>query len=90
MTTPADLFEIAREGLVLVLLLSLPVLGAALLTGVLTAILQAFSKVQEPALTYVPRIVAVTLAVIAAAPWLGGRVVGFAERVWSLMQVVTY
>ncbi len=89
MITPADLLEISREALVLSLLLSAPILGAALLTGAITALLQSLFKVSEPALTYVPRIVAVAVALLAAAPWLGARVVGFTERVWSLIQAVT-
>jgi flagellar biosynthesis protein FliQ len=46
-----------------------------------------FSKVSEPVLTYVPRIIAVVLAVLLAGPWIGGRVAVFAERVWSMIQV---
>jgi flagellar biosynthetic protein FliQ len=87
-TNPADLIEVAREGLILALLLSLPILGAALIAGLLTALLQMVTKVSEPVLTYVPRIVAVVLAVIFVGPWMGGRLANFAERIWSMIQVV--
>ena len=85
---PGELMEVAREGLILSLFLSLPILGAALIAGLLTTVLQMFTKVSEPALTYVPRIIAVVLAVLLAGPWIGARVAGFAERVWSMIQVV--
>jgi flagellar biosynthesis protein FliQ len=87
-TNPADLIEVAREGLILALLLSLPILGAALIAGLLTTLLQMVTKVSEPVLTYVPRIVAVVLAVILVGPWMGGRLANFAERVWSMIQAV--
>jgi flagellar biosynthesis protein FliQ len=87
---PADLFEIARQGLLIALVLSIPVLGAAFLASVLTALLQTFTRVSDPVLTHVPRIAAVTIAVIASAPWMSGKLSQFAERVWSLIQTVNY
>ena len=84
----AELIEVARDGLVLALFLSLPILGAALVAGLVTTLLQMFSKLSEPTLTYVPRIVAVVLAVLLAGPWIGGRVAAFAERVWTMIQVL--
>ena len=85
---PGELIEVAREGLLLSLWLSLPILGAALIAGLLTTLLQVFTKVSEPVLMYVPRIVAVVLAVLVAGPWIGGRVAGFAERIWSMIQTL--
>jgi flagellar biosynthesis protein FliQ len=88
MLGPADLIDIAREGLIIALMLSLPILGAAALASLVSAALQAFTRVSEPALTTIPRIVAVGLAVLAAAPWIGHRLAGFATRVWSLVHDV--
>ncbi len=85
---PADLFDIAREALVLILILSMPILGAALLAGLIAAALQTLTRVSEPVLTHVPRIVGVAVAVLVAAPWISSRVIGFTNRVWSLVQVI--
>lgn len=85
---PADLLDIAREALMIAVLLSLPVLGAAFIASFVSAALQTFTKVSEPALSHVPRIVAVGAIVIAAAPWMAARIAGFAERVWSLLHDV--
>ncbi|MCP4600570.1 MAG: hypothetical protein GY847_08575 [Proteobacteria bacterium] len=88
MIFPLDLLDIAREALLLALLLSLPILGAAFAAGLITALLQALTKISEPALTHVPRIAAVTLAALIAAPWISLRVANFTERVWSLIQAI--
>ena len=88
MVGTADLLEIAREALIIVLLLSLPILAIAFVASLLSALLQSFTRVSEPALSHVPRIAAVGIAVAVASPWIGGRVAGFAERVWSLLQAV--
>ncbi len=84
----SDLVEIASEGLLLALLSTLPVLGAALAASLISAALQALTRISEPALTYVPRIIAVALAVVVSAPWIGDRIAGFAVRVWSLIHGV--
>ena len=85
---PVYLFDVAREALVLVFYLSMPVLGAALLAGLITSGLQTLTRVSEPVLTHVPRVIAVAAAVLLAAPWISARVAGFADRVWSLVQTV--
>jgi flagellar biosynthetic protein FliQ len=83
--TPADLYDIGREALALALWLSLPILGAALVAAVLTSLFQAYTRISEPAITQLARIIAVLLVAVVAAPWLAGRVAGFATDVWSLM-----
>jgi flagellar biosynthetic protein FliQ len=85
MILPTDLVDLAREAIVLTIVLSLPMLGAALLAGLVTSSLQVLTKISEPTLTYVPRIIAVSLMSLVAAPWIGSRVAGFAERVWVLL-----
>jgi type III secretion HrpO family protein len=72
------LLHLAREALLLVLLVSAPPLGAALLVGVVTGVLQAATQVQEQSVAVVPRLVAVLGALAIAAPWIGARVVRFA------------
>jgi flagellar biosynthesis protein FliQ len=84
--TPADLYDLSREALALALWLSVPILGAALLAAVLTGLLQLYTRMSEPAITQLARIVAVLLATLAAVPWIAGRVTGFATHVWSLVQ----
>ena len=84
--TPADLYDLTREALSLALWLSVPILGAALLAAVLTGLLQLYTRMSEPAITQLARVVAVLLATVVAVPWIADRVTGFATRVWSLVQ----
>jgi flagellar biosynthesis protein FliQ len=88
MVTTADLLDIAREALIIVILLSLPLLAAAFVASLLSAALQSLTRVSEPGLTQVPRIAAVGITATVASPWISGRIAGFAERIWSLMQAV--
>jgi len=80
----ATLLHLGREALLLALLLSAPPLGAALLVGLLTGLLQAAMQLQEHALGAVPRIVAVIAALVATGPWIGARLARFAAEVLAL------
>lgn len=79
------LLHVGREALVVSLLLSAPPLGAALLVGAVTGVLQAATQVQEQTLGVVPRLVAVVVALAVAAPWIGARAVRFASEVLELL-----
>lgn len=78
------LLHLSREALGLALLLSAPPLGAALLVGLVTGLLQAVTQVQEQALGAVPRIAAVFAALLLAGPWMGGLLARFAGEVLAL------
>jgi flagellar biosynthesis protein FliQ len=83
-----DLFELAKEGMLLSILLCLPIAGGVFVTSLIFAILQMFTRVSEPAISQIARIVGGAAALIVAAPWIASRAVHFAERVWSLVQAI--
>ncbi len=85
---PADLYDLGREALVLVLMLSLPILAVALLSGVIAGIFQSFTKMSEPTINHVARAIAVLLALIAVAPWMAEHLRSFAEQTWAVIQKV--
>jgi type III secretion HrpO family protein len=80
----STLLHLAREALVLSLLVSAPPLLAALLVGLVAGLLQAVTQVQDQALGAVPRIAAVLASLVLAGPWIGGRLARFAEAAFAL------
>ncbi len=78
------LLHVGREALVVALLVSAPPLGAALVVGLVTGVLQASTQVQEQSRAVAPRRVAVLGALVLAAPWIGARVVRFAAECLAL------
>jgi flagellar biosynthetic protein FliQ len=68
---------VAREGLYLALLLSAPPLLAVLLVGVLSSAFQTVTQLHEPTLAFVPKLIAVALALMAAGPFIGEQLVRF-------------
>lgn len=68
--TPEYIVSLAAEAIKLTLLLSAPLLGVGLVVGLIIAVLQATTQIQEMTLSFVPKIVCVLLALLAAAPWM--------------------
>jgi len=78
-----ELIGLAQRALLLSLLVSLPVLVVAAAVGLLSAIFQAATQVQDAALGHLPKFVAVALALALAGPWMGRQVLGFALRAFG-------
>ena len=75
--------QVAQEALLLALVLSLPVLAAALLVGLLVSFLQAVTQIQDTALSFVPKLLAVAVALAVSAGWMGGELTRLATRVFT-------
>jgi type III secretion HrpO family protein len=79
----AELVTLAQQALVLSLLVSLPVLVVAAAVGLLSAIFQAATQVQDSALGHFPKFVGVTIALAMAGPWMGRQILAFALRAFG-------
>ena len=55
--------------------------------GIVIALLQALTQVQEMTLTFVPKIVAILLICSVMAPFIGAVIYGFAEQVYARIEV---
>jgi flagellar biosynthetic protein FliQ len=67
----ADVFmEQIRHLLTISTILSLPVLGAALVVGLLIGLLQAITSIQEQTLSFIPKLMAIVLVYILLGSWM--------------------
>ena len=82
----ADALELMRSAIWTVIVASGPAVGAAMVAGLLVALFQALTQIQESTLTFVPKIIAVFLALMAAAPLVGGQVHAFTEQVFARIE----
>lgn len=71
MVTGADVMDIAREGIWVLIKLSAPIMIVGLLVGVVIALFQALTQIQEMTLVFVPKIIAIFLALMIGMPFLG-------------------
>lgn len=67
----------AREGLLLVLLLSAPPLLASMAVGLVVGVVQAATQIQDQALAFVPKLVVVMVVLAVMGPVLGAQLVRF-------------
>jgi flagellar biosynthesis protein FliQ len=75
--------ELLREALIVALVVSLPVLVVAVAVGLITAILQSATQVQDQSVSAVPRLVACAIALLALAGWMVSKLVSFAQSMFA-------
>jgi len=75
--------DLIRHTLLLALTISAPVLLIGLVVGIIVSVLQAVTQIQEHTLSFVPKIAAMTGAMIVVAPWCGHRLMVYAAQVFS-------
>ena len=76
--------EVVGRAIQLLLIVSLPILLTALAVGLIVSLLQAVTQVADPTLSFVPKIVAVFLALGIAGPWIIAMLVDFGREMFSL------
>ena len=76
-----ELLSIAREGLYLTILLSLPVVAVSLVIGLAVSVFQAMTQLQDHTLSFVPKLLAVLLTLAVLAPWMGAQLVRFTSLI---------
>lgn len=69
--------SLGREGLYTVIKLILPVLSLGLLTGLLVAVFQATTQIQEQTLAFIPKILVIMLSIVFFGPWMLSTMVDF-------------
>ncbi len=74
-----------REALMLVVIVSMPPLGVALLVGLIINLLQSVTQIQEQTLSYVPKIIAVFLVLLGCLPWMILQLVRFVQRMFAMI-----
>jgi flagellar biosynthetic protein FliQ len=81
--------QMGREALTMVMLVAAPMLGLGLIVGLLVSIFQATTQIQEQTLAFIPKIIAVFVAILIFGPWMLSLVVDYTRNIFlSLPQMV--
>jgi flagellar biosynthesis protein FliQ len=81
----AEVLGIGRYCLMITLQLALPILLFGLVAGVLVSIFQAVTQIQEFTLTFIPKLLAVLLALAIFGPWMLATMVNFIVTMFNHM-----
>lgn len=80
--TADQVIDVAREALFVLIKLGAPIMLVALVTGLVVALLQALTQMQEMTLSFVPKILAIFLTTILVLPFMIGTLVAFGESLF--------
>jgi flagellar biosynthetic protein FliQ len=80
-----EVIDITRDAIGVLLKLSLPFLLVALLLGFIISLIQALTQIQEPTLSFVPKIVSIFLMLLFFAPIMGHIMSNFTEKIFQLI-----
>ena len=78
-----DVVAIANNALWIIIKLSAPVLVVSLVVGLIISIFQTVTSIQEQTLTFVPKILAVFLALMLMFHWMINVVIEYIAELWS-------
>jgi flagellar biosynthetic protein FliQ len=80
--TPEYVLALGREAVMLTLMVSGPMLLFGLIIGLGISILQAVTQIHEMTLTFIPKIVAVAIALVIFLPWIITIIVDFTRNLY--------
>lgn len=79
----AEVLDVARDGIWTLLWVAAPLMIVALVVGVVISLFQALTQIQEMTLVFVPKIIAIFVALIVALPFMGDLLNGYMGRIAS-------
>jgi flagellar biosynthesis protein FliQ len=79
----ADALDLVQYAIWTVLTASGPAVAIAMVVGIVIALFQALTQIQEVTLTFVPKILAILLAVALTGPFVGGQISAFSNVIFD-------
>ncbi|RWR03923.1 flagellar biosynthesis protein FliQ [[Pantoea] beijingensis] len=86
--TPESVMVLGQEAMKVTLALAAPLLLAALISGLLISLLQAATQVNEQTLSFIPKILAVAITVVAAGPWMLNLILDYMRTLFSTLPTI--
>jgi flagellar biosynthetic protein FliQ len=85
--TGAEVLDIARDGIWTMIIISAPMMIVGLVIGVVIALFQALTQIQEMTLVFVPKIIAIFVTMLLTLPFMGAVMQGFMNRIADMIIV---
>ena len=74
--------QLAQQALMTVMLVAAPMLGLGLTVGLMVSVFQATTSINEQTLAFIPKIIAVFVAILIFGPWMLKLMVGFVTEIF--------
>ncbi len=76
-----EVLDVARDGVWTLILVASPLMLVGLAVGIVIALFQALTQIQEMTLVFVPKIIAIFVAMVVALPFMGQALAGYMDRI---------
>ena len=83
--TDTDVTEIATQTLLLAAKVAAPILLTALLVGFMISLFQAAAQIQEATLSFVPKMIAVSIALLVTGNWVLSELISFTHHLFEML-----
>jgi flagellar biosynthetic protein FliQ len=80
-----EVIELGRDAILTLLKISAPIMGMALVAGLIIALFQALTSIQEMTLTFVPKILVIFASVMLLLPYMLSTLSGFTVSLFDRM-----
>ncbi|MFP6677628.1 MAG: flagellar biosynthesis protein FliQ [Pirellulaceae bacterium] len=78
---PHTAVDLCQQAILTCIIVGAPVLIVGMLVGLISGLLQALTQVQDQTVSFVPKILAMVIALAAALPWLIQRMMDYSEGI---------
>jgi flagellar biosynthetic protein FliQ len=82
---PAVVIDIGVQALIVAAKLGAPMLITALVVGFAISVFQSITQIQEVTLSFVPKAVAVSIALVISGQWMIAEIVSFTQRLFEMI-----
>jgi len=83
--TGAEVLDIAQDGIWTMIIIAAPMMIVGLVVGVVIALFQALTQIQEMTLVFVPKILAIFITMLITLPFLGSTMAAYMMRVADMI-----
>lgn len=81
--TPETVLDVGREAMFLTMMLSAPLLLSALAVGLVVGVFQAATQIQEMTLSFIPKLIALAVALLVCGAWMLRMLTEFTVRIYA-------
>ena len=82
-----DLIGISQQTVKIILLLGLPSLLVSMIIGVIISIFQAVTQISDASLSFVPKVIIVSIFIVISLPWIGDKIEGYTLALWDMIKI---
>ncbi|KZL17764.1 Flagellar biosynthetic protein FliQ [Pseudovibrio axinellae] len=82
----ADALDLVRTAIWTVITATGPTVGAAMFVGLIIALFQALTQIQEMTLTFIPKIVVIFIVIAMTGPFIGAQIFSLTELIYGRIE----